>query len=130
LASQRDEENRRGSDRSDVNPESSVIRLILDPLNRVTVEVDVFSVGILQARSTIAMSSEPPFVAVVVLAVPTRGDISIKVRAVSYLIDDHRCWLADFDLLQLSAIVPFFFALSFESSARGANAQHAPVYLE
>lgn len=78
-------------DRSDVNPEASVVRLIhgvrvdlaLNPLNRLAVEFDIFSVGIVQACSTVAVASEPLLVAIVLLAVPSGGDIGINVRAAS-----------------------------------------------
>ena len=78
-----------GSDRSDVDPETGVISLVLrvrvdlalDPLDRRLVIVDIRGVRVRQTARSVAMAGKPLVVAVVVLAVPARGNVGVDVRA-------------------------------------------------
>jgi hypothetical protein len=81
-----------------------------------------------QAGGTIPVTSEPLLVAIVLLAIPARGDISTDVRAASLLAV--LALGANGHLLQFSTVVPLMFTLAFKAGARGADAQHAPVDLK
>lgn len=72
-----------------IHPEPSVIRLVcriglnlrLDPLHGTLVIVYIRRVRIRQTRRPIPMTSKPPIVPVVSLAVPASSDICIDIRA-------------------------------------------------
>ena len=76
-------------DRGHINPEASVIRLILrigvdlllDPLDRLLIEVNIACVGIVEARSAVAMAGEPLIVTIIVLTVPSSGDVGVDIIA-------------------------------------------------
>jgi hypothetical protein len=79
------------SDGSHINPEASIISfvsrlgvdLLLDPLDRFAVESDVLGIRVRQAGSTVTVASKPLVITIVLLAVPSRGDIGVDIRAVS-----------------------------------------------
>jgi hypothetical protein len=73
-----------------------------------------------QAGGTIPVTSEPLLVAIVLLAIPARSDISMDVRAASLLVA--LTLGADGHLLQFSTVVPLIFTLAFEAGSRGADA--------
>lgn len=102
-------------DGRDIDPEPSIVRpvlsitidLLLDPLNRRLVRcwvsqcsntcisaphtVDVCSVWIGQTRSSIAMTSEPPVVAIVVLAIPSGRNLGVKIGATIHQSYQYAC---------------------------------------
>jgi hypothetical protein len=80
---------RGGSDGDNVDPETGVISLVLgvgvdlalDPLHGGLVFVDVVRVRIGEPGCAVAMAGKPDVVAVVLLAVPPRGNIGVDIPA-------------------------------------------------
>jgi hypothetical protein len=52
-------------------------------LDRFAVESDVLGIRVRQAGSTVTVASKPLVITIVLLAVPSRGDIGVDIRAVS-----------------------------------------------
>jgi hypothetical protein len=76
-------------DCSDVDPEAGVIRLVLgvrvdlllDPHNCALVPVDIICIRVGQTGCSVAVAGKPLVVAIVLLAIPSRGDIGVDVGA-------------------------------------------------
>lgn len=80
------------------------------------------------------MTGKPLIVTVVFLAIPTGGNISVDIRAVSELsrrlASKRDACLFQHHLLELSTVLPLTFGLSYKSSSLGADTKHSPVNLE